>query len=80
MPALGTENLYPVTPAHMVAGVVITQLGREPTVTATEFEHEQPLELVTVTEIVAVPADPAVQVISFALTPAVIEPLLADQE
>ena len=55
------------------------QLGRDVTVTVVEFEQTQPLELVTVTEIVADPAVPAVQVISRVLLPAVIVPLLAVQ-
>ena len=56
------------------------QLGRDVTMTVVEFEQTQPLELVTVTEIVADPAVPAVQVISRVLLPAVIVPLLAVQE
>ena len=55
------------------------QLGRDVTMTVVEFEQTQPLELVTVTEIVADPAVPAVQVISRVLLPAVIVPLLAVQ-
>ena len=62
-----------------MVGVVIVQLGRDVTVTVVEFEQTQPLELVTVTEIVADPAVPAVQVISRVLLPAVIVPLLAVQ-
>ena len=55
------------------------QLGRDVTVTVVEFEQTQPLELVTVTEIVADPAAPADQVISRVLLPAVIVPLLTVQ-
>ena len=56
------------------------QLGKSLTVTVAVFEQEQPAELVTVTEMVAEPAEPAVQVISRVPLPAVIEPLLAVQE
>jgi len=63
-----------------LGGVVITQLGSALTVTVAVFEQEQPAEFVTVTEMVAEPAEPAVQVISRVPLPAVIEPLLAVQE
>jgi len=56
------------------------QLGKSLTVTVAVLEQEQPAELVTVTEIVAEPAVPAVQVISRVLLPSVIVPLLAVQE
>ena len=56
------------------------QLGKSLTVTVAVFEQEQPAEFVTVTEMVAEPAVPAVQVISRVPLPAVIEPLLAVQE
>ena len=56
------------------------QLGKSLTVTVAVLEQEQPAEFVTVTEMVAEPAVPAVQVISRVPLPAVIEPLLAVQE
>ena len=56
------------------------QLGKSLTVTVAVFEQEQPLEFVTVIEMVAEPAEPAVQVISRVPLPAVIEPLLTVQE
>ena len=56
------------------------QLGSALTVTVAAFEQEQPAELVTVTEIVAEPDVPAVQVISRVPLPSVIVPLLAVQE
>ena len=58
----------------------MVQLGKSLTVTVAVLEQEQPAELVTVTEMVAEPAEPAVQVISRVPLPAVIEPLLAVQE
>ena len=58
-----------------MGGVVITQLGKSLTVTVAVFEQEQPAELVTVTEMVAEPAVPAVQVISRVPLPSVIVPL-----
>ena len=68
-----------MTPAQIEVGAVIKQLGNDPTVTVTEFEQVHPLAFVTVTDIFAVPADPAVQVISLVPLPAVIEPLVAVQ-
>ena len=56
------------------------QLGKSLTVTVAAFEQEQPAELVTVTEMVAEPDVPAVQVISRVPLPSVIVPLLAVQE
>jgi len=63
-----------------LGGVVIVQLGKSLTVTVAVLEQEQPAEFVTVTEMVAEPAVPAVQVISRVLLPSVIVPLLAVQE
>ena len=63
-----------------MGGVVIVQLGKSLTVTGAVLEQEQPAEFVTVTEMVAEPAVPAVQVISRVLLPSVIVPLLAVQE
>ena len=56
------------------------QLGKSLTVTVAVLEQEQPAEFVTVTEMVAEPAEPVAQVISRVPLPAVIEPLLAVQE
>ena len=58
----------------------MVQLGKSLTVTVAVLEQEQPAEFVTVTEMVAEPAVPAVQVISRVPLPPVIVPLLAVQE
>jgi hypothetical protein len=68
-----------VTPAQIEVGAVITQLGCDLIVTTVEEVQTHPLEPVTVTEMVADPAAPAVQMISRVLLPAVIVPLLAVQ-
>ena len=77
MPALGTEAVFPVEPAHTAAGAVMVQLGRVLMVTSVLLEHWQPLLMVM--DILAEGPDPAVQVIWVVLLPAVIVPPVMDQ-
>ena len=79
MPALGTEAVFPVEPAHTAAGAVMVQLGRVLMGTSLLLEHWQPMLVVTVTDILAEAPAPAVQVIWVVLLPAVMVPPVMDQ-
>jgi hypothetical protein len=79
-PPSGTEAVLPEEPPHTAVGAVIVAMGKALIEETAEPIAEQPAPLTTVTANVTVPVVPAVNDTDLVPAPAVIDPLVMDQE